>query len=71
MRREWEPEALIESWTLVEDDWNLVANKSGPTRLGFAVLLKFFDLEGRFPRHAGEVPRAAVAYLATQLKVHS
>src|SRR5205807_412386 len=47
----------------------LVANKSGATRLGFAVLLKFFELEGRFPRHGGEVPRAAVDYLAAQLKV--
>ncbi len=69
MRREWEPEALIESWTLVDDDWELVANKSGVTRLGFAALLKFFELEGRFPRHGGEVPRAAVEYLAAQLKV--
>jgi len=25
-----------------------VANKSGSTRLGFAVLLKFFELEGGF-----------------------
>ena len=69
MRREWEPDVLIECWTLVEDDWELVANKSGPTRLGFAVLLKFFEIEGRFPRHGGEVPRAVVAYLAAQLKV--
>ena len=60
VRREWEPEALIERWTLVGADWELVANKSGATRLGFAVLLKFFELEGRFPRHAGEVPRRAV-----------
>ncbi|MGQ4406205.1 hypothetical protein ACN6K4_000821 [Streptomyces hayashii] len=26
-----------------------MANKSGPTRLGFSLLLKFFELEGRFP----------------------
>jgi hypothetical protein len=61
MRREWEPEALIECWTLVDDDWELIAKKCGRTRLGFAVVLKFFELEGRFPRHAGEVPKAAVA----------
>ena len=56
MRREWEPEELIACWTLVDADWRLVTNKSGATRLGFAVLLKFFELEGRFPRHAGEPP---------------
>jgi Domain of unknown function (DUF4158) len=52
MRREWTPEDLIASWTLVEDDWRLVGNKAGATRLGFALLLKFFELEGRFPRQA-------------------
>jgi Domain of unknown function (DUF4158) len=69
MRREWEPEELIACWTLVDADWRLVANKSGATRLGFAVLLKFFELEGRLPRHAGEPPPAAVAYLAQQVRV--
>ncbi len=69
MRREWTPENLIASWTLVEDDWRLVGNKTGATRLGFALLLKFFELEGRFPRHAGKLPRQAVDYLAQQLRV--
>jgi len=69
MRRDWEPEDLIACWTLVEHDWELVGNKTGATRLGFALLLKFFELEARFPRHAGELPKAAVAYLAEQVKV--
>jgi TnpA family transposase len=68
MRREWEPEDLVACWTLVDDDWRLVANKTGPTRLGFALLLKFFELEARFPRHAGELPPAAVDYLSAQLQ---
>ena len=71
MRREWQPEELIASWTLVDRDWELVANKSGATRLGFALLLKFFELEGRFPVHAGELPPAAVQYVASQVKVSS
>ena len=59
VRREWEPEGLVEAWTLVDDDWELVANKTDATRLGFCLLLKFFELEARFPRHAGEIPKAA------------
>ena len=55
MRREWEPEDLIACWTLVEPDWELVANKAGPTRIGFVALLKFFEIEGRFPQYATEV----------------
>jgi hypothetical protein len=40
------------------------ANKTlrSAIRLGFVALLKFFELEGRFRRHLGEVPRAAVDY---------
>jgi len=67
VRREWEPEDLVACWTLVEADRDLIANKTGATRVGFALLLEYFELEGRFPRHTGEVPRQAVVYVAEQL----
>jgi len=35
MRQEWEPEDLIEVWTLLEDDMAKLRNKSGANRLGF------------------------------------
>lgn len=60
MRREWEPEELIAEWTRLDCDWELVGNKTEATRLGFGLMLKFFELEGRFPRHVGELPKAAV-----------
>jgi hypothetical protein len=69
VRQEWEPEDLIAVWTLVETDWALIANKTAATRLGFALLLKFFELEGRFPEGPDEVPQAAVGYVAGQLGV--
>lgn len=68
MRREWELEDLIECWTLDEAEFGLLANKSGATRLGFALMLKFFELEARFPRRE-DVPRAAVEFVAGQVKV--
>ncbi|MEV4009856.1 DUF4158 domain-containing protein [Nonomuraea angiospora] len=55
----------------LDGDWELVGNKTGATRLGFGLMLKFFELEGRFPRHVGELPKAAVDYMAGQLKVES
>jgi len=67
VREEWAAEELVGSWTLVDDDWSLVANKTGATRLGFALLLKFFELEARFPVSAAEVPPAAVSYVADQV----
>ncbi|ACZ85020.1 DUF4158 domain-containing protein [Streptosporangium roseum] len=70
MRREWELDELIECWTLDEDELGLLSNKSGATRLGFALLLKFFELEGRFPRRE-DVPKAAVEYMAGQVGVEA
>jgi hypothetical protein len=69
VRQEWEPEDLLDAWTLVEGDWDLVANKVGATRLGFALLLRFFELEARFPRDRGELLAAAVRYVADQVDV--
>jgi hypothetical protein len=45
MRREWELEDLIDCWTLDEEEAGLLANKAGATRLGFALMLKFFEKE--------------------------
>ena len=59
---EWSAQDLVASWTLV-------GNKTGATRLGFAVWLKFFEIAARFPSVAGEVPPSAVAYLAEHLHV--
>jgi hypothetical protein len=39
MKRQWDIEELIEHFTLMKEDLDLLANKSGPTRLGFALLL--------------------------------
>ncbi|GAA2440686.1 DUF4158 domain-containing protein [Streptomyces lavendulocolor] len=69
MRQEWEPEDLIEVWTLLEEDQERLRNKSGANRLGFALLLKFFEVEARFPEDAEEIPVPAVSYVAQQVKV--
>ena len=69
MQSEWEPDELIDTWTLTGGDWNLIANKAGVTRLGFAVMLKFYEMEGRFPAYREEVPQAAVDYLGSLVKV--
>jgi sugar lactone lactonase YvrE len=58
--REWRPEDLIAGWTLVEADQRLVGNKTGVTRLGFALVLKFFEIEGRFPENADDGPRRVI-----------
>jgi len=69
MKRHWETEELVEQWTLMPPEVELLANKTGATRLGFAALLKFFQREMRFPQSAAEVPLGVVDYLAKQVKV--
>ncbi|WP_435851447.1 DUF4158 domain-containing protein [Streptomyces mirabilis] len=68
VRQEWSPEDVVACWTLVDGDWDLVANKSGPTRLGFCLMLKFFEIEGRFPEFVEEFPQPAVEYVAGLVK---
>ncbi len=60
---------LVERWTVLEDDQKLIAGKRGPTRLGFALLLKFFTQYGRFPEGRSELPDEPVEWVARQVKV--
>ena len=66
MKRDCSPEEVAELWTLTPEERLLVFTKTGPTGLGFAALLKFFQAKGRFPYHPQEVPRAAIEQLSRQ-----
>ena len=69
MKRAWHPEELVEHWTIVPEDWSLIEPKQSATRLGFAVLLKFFQYAGSFPRAPQDVPLIVVDHLAQQVGV--
>lgn len=60
---------LVEHWTLLKDEQALVSGKRGATRLGFAVLLKFYTQYGRFPRGRAELAGEAVEFIARQVQV--
>ena len=49
MRQRRDVEELVESWTLDAADVRLVRNKTGATRLGFALCLKFLRAGGPVP----------------------
>ncbi|MFY1621568.1 Tn3 family transposase [Micromonospora sp. WMMD735] len=69
MARSLDLDELVEHWTLLDDERVLIAGKRGPTRLGFALLLKFYIWVGRFPRGRGELPNEAVEFVARQVGV--
>ncbi len=60
---------LIEHWTVLDAEWELVTGKRGATRLGFAVIMKFYTRYGRFPRGRGELADEAVEFVARQVGV--
>ena len=69
MKRNWQPEELIEHWTLIPTELALLTNRTATNRLGIALLLKFFQYEGRFPTSRIEVPKDVIRYVAQLLKV--
>src|ERR1051326_4555333 len=60
---------LVEHWTVLDEEQHLIAGKRGATRLGFALLLKFYTRHGRFPRDRSEFPCEVVDHLGRQTGV--
>ena len=69
MQRAWHLEEFVEHWPIVPGEWPLIEPKHGVTRLGFAVLLQFFQYAGAFPRAPQDVPLPVVDHLAQQVGV--
>jgi len=54
MKRQWSDVELADGWSLNHDEFELLNHRTGRSRLAFAAMLKFFQLEGRFPRDKKE-----------------
>ena len=66
MKRLWSNDDLLAHWSLQPSELALVEHKEGANRLGFALLLKYFQIDGRFPRQKHDVPVPAIAFVATR-----
>ena len=64
----WDAEELIENWTLLPQELELVKNKVDANQIGFAVLLKYFQVFARFPEETTKIPDAIISYIASQLE---
>ena len=69
VKRYWDEQELAEHWSLTAEEWELLARRTDRSRLGLAILLKFFQVEGRFPRDRKEIPVAVRDHLADQLGI--
>jgi hypothetical protein len=61
-------EELVENWTLVPQELERVLKKVGAGQIGFAILLKYFQIMARFPDSNAEIPETVIIYIASQLK---
>jgi hypothetical protein len=70
MNRAWYPDELTQYWTLAPEERKLLgSNTPSATQLSAAVLLKSFQLEGRFPERRADVAGSVVVHLANQIGV--
>jgi hypothetical protein len=69
MQQAWHQDELTHHWTLSDAEYRLLGEKTGATRLAYAVLLKTFQYEGRFPLRRDTVPVPVLAHLAAQAAV--
>ncbi len=69
MKQNWELEELIEHCWLLPDELVLLGNKTRATRLGFAVLLKYFQQETYFPSTKPNLPTVVINHIASQVGV--
>jgi hypothetical protein len=71
MKKQWELDELIGHFTLIEPEKQLIENKYSNSKLGFAVLMKFFQHEARFPAKTSDIPKVMIHFIAKQLKIPS
>jgi TnpA family transposase len=67
MKREWDSNDLIDNFTLTIEEERWLVGKTPYNQLGHAVLLKFFQYEGRFPERLHDIPIPVREYIAQQL----
>ena len=53
MKQQWAPQELIDHWTLTREEIRFVTtvSKTGYNQVGCAVLLKCFQMQGKFSQH--------------------
>ena len=63
MKRVSETDELLEHWGLSPEQRKIsITDKTDAVAIGFALLLKWFQYEGRFPAYRIEAPTVVVAH---------
>ena len=65
----WDTEELIENWTLLPQELELTKKKVGGNQIGFALLLKHFQLFSYFPEDKSSISQVVISYIASQVNL--
>ena len=69
VKANWDTEELIENWTLLPQELKLVRKKVGGNQIGFALLLKHFQLFAYFPEEKSSIPQVIISYIASMVNL--
>jgi len=65
----WDTEELIENWTLLPQELELTKKKIGGNQIGFALLLKYFQMFASFPEDKFSISQVVISYIASQVNL--
>lgn len=69
MKQRWTEEELEGLWTLHPGEFKILKNKSGKSKLSFALMLKHFQVFCRFPNNQETIPPSIILHMAKQIGV--
>ena len=69
VKQNWDTEELIEDWTLLPQELELTKKKVGGNQIGFALLLKHFQLFAYFPEDKSSISQVVISYIASQVNL--
>lgn len=70
MKRRWTVDELADHWILNADELSMARSpNTSSNQLGFALMLKWFQYEGQFPKRKQDIPPVVVDFLAQQLDI--
>ena len=69
MNRQFDVDAIVKPFTLLPPEIDFLGKNKPHNHLGKALLLKFFQAEGRFPEDEDDFAFGAIEYVARQLNL--
>ena len=69
MKRNWSIPELERFWSVANEERRIDEHKRSDRRLALAVLARFLEIDGRFPRYHRDVPAQAIRHVADQMGV--